>query len=198
MIRAEEIQEVLPGFYLWQAYSSQAKVELTSHALVCSDALFFIDPIRLTESALTQLETLPQRPRAILLTNGNHERDAAFYRDRYTIPVFADPEAAAEISIPTTPFPHHLNGLELRSLPGAGAGEVGLYHREKRLLILGDIIINLDSFAFAPLPNKYAANSKLMRRSLQLLTTLDVSIIAFAHGLPMMTHAAERLSGLSL
>ncbi len=198
MTRAEEIQEVLPGFYLWQAYSSQAKVELTSHALVCGDALFFIDPIRLTESALTQLETLPQRPRAILLTNGNHERDAAFYRDRYTIPVFADREAAVEISIPTSPFPNHLNGLELRSLPGAGAGEVGIYYREKKLLILGDIIINLDSFAFAPLPDKYAANSKLMRRSLQSLTTLDVSTIAFAHGLPIMTHAAERLSGLSL
>ena len=196
MTRAEEIQEVLPGFYLWQAYSPQAKVELTSHALVCGDALFLIDPIRLTESALTRLETLPQKPRAILLTNGNHERDAAFYRDRYNVPVFADPAAALELTISTMSFPTDLNGLELHSLPGAGTGEVGFYHRERKLLILGDIIINLDSFAFAPLPDKYATNPKEMRRSLQFLTTLDVRTLAFAHGLPITAQAAVRLASL--
>ena len=198
MIQAEEIATVSPGFYLWQAYCSKAKVELTSHALVCGDALYLIDPIRLTESALTQLETLPQKPRAILLTNGNHERDAAFYRDLYGVPIFADPRAAVEISLPTAPFPNALNGLELLSLSGAGAGEVGFYHREQGLLILGDILINLDSFAFAPLPDKYATSPKEMRRSLQLLTTLDVRTIAFAHGLPISSRAAERLASVCI
>ncbi len=194
MAGAAEIQEVLPDLHLWQAFSPQAKVDLTSHALACGDQLYLIDPIRLTKSGLIQLEALQQKVSAILLTNGNHERDAAFYRDRYDVPIFAQPEAAAEISIATQPFPNTLKGLEVLSLPGAGAGEVGLYHREKKLLILGDIVINLDSFAFAPLPDKYATDAREMRRSLQSLAVLDVSTICFAHGLPIVGNASQRLA----
>ncbi len=196
MAAAEEIQEILPGLHIWQAFSLQAKVDLTSHALACGDQLYLIDPIRLTKSGLIQLEALQKKISAIFLTNGNHERDAAFYRDRYDVPIFAQPEAAAEISIATQPFPNALNGLEVLSLPGAGPGEVGLYHREKKLLILGDIVINLDSFAFAPLPDKYATDAKEMRRSLQSLAALDVSTICFAHGLPVRGETSKRLASL--
>ncbi|MEO7933873.1 MAG: MBL fold metallo-hydrolase [Chthoniobacterales bacterium] len=196
MAAAEEIQEVQPGVHLWQAYSAQAKVEITSHAVGCGGMLYLVDPIRLTHSGLSQLEELPAKVSAILLTNGNHERDSAFYRDRYGVPVFAHPEAAAEISIGTEPFPDGLNGLEVLTLPGAGAGEVGFYFPQKKLLILGDIVINLDSFSFAPLPDKYATDAKQMRRSLQLLTTLDVSTICFAHGLPVRGETSKRLAAL--
>ena len=171
-------------------------MDLTSHALCCNNQLYLIDPIRLPAAGVSELDVLPEKVAAILLTNGNHERDAAFYRDRYKVPVFADPEAAKEFSIATEPFPSKLNELEVRSLSGAAPGEVCFYQPKRKLLILGDIVINLDSFSFALLPDKYATDVKEMRRSLQLLTALDIKTICFAHGLPIVSDAAERLAGL--
>ena len=196
MPTAEEIQEVLPGCYIWQAFCSQAKVLLTSHAIVSSNEFYLVDPIRLSKNGLEQLAEVKQQPTAVLLTNGNHERDAAFYRDYFSIPVFAHPEAAKEFSFATEGFPQQLGSLEIISLPGAGIGEIGIYDRDKKMLCLGDMIINLDSFPFAPLPNKYATNKKQMRKSIASLTALNVRTICFAHGLPVTMKAMEKIEAL--
>ncbi len=193
MPTALETQEVLPSFYTWQAFCSPAKVELTSHAIELAGKIYLIDPIRLGKSALTQFEG---KVAAILLTNGNHERDAAFYQKYFHAPVFASQEARAELSITTEDFPNDLGGLKIIPLPGAGPGEVAVYDPERLILCVGDIIINLDSLEFAPLPNKYATDRKRMRESLRSLTTLEVSVIGFAHGTPVTNRAKEKLVSL--
>lgn len=197
MAKAEEFQEVLPGFHTWQAFCLQCKVDLTSHALSIGEGLWWIDPIRLAPAALEELENSAPLPSGILLTNGNHERDAGFYQKRYQVPVYADPLAAAEFALPSEPFPVTLEGIEVLSLPGAGPGEVGFWVEEKKLLILGDIIINLSSLPFAPLPDKYATHPQEMRRSLQKLSALNPKLIAFAHGHPVR-NGQERLMTFQL
>jgi glyoxylase-like metal-dependent hydrolase (beta-lactamase superfamily II) len=193
---ASEIQLVLPGCYTWQAYCSSAKVELTSHLLNLGAVSYLVDPIRLDKTGLAELEEVAGNISAILLTNGNHERDAAFYRDRYTAPIYAHPEAAAEFSCTAEDFPDDWECLEIVLLPGAGLGEIGIYVPVTKLLVLGDIIINLDSFAFAPLPDKYATDPKLMRQSIRSLGECDIQTLCFAHGLPMTTQAKARLLAL--
>lgn len=195
---AAEIEQVLPGCYTWQAFSSRAKVELTSHALQSGDELFLVDPIRLTNAGLKQLEELDGRIAGVLLTNGNHERDAAFYRDRYGVPIYGDPAAKTELTVSIEDLPRYLGALEIIPLPGAGAGEVGIYALDKKILCLGDIIINLDSFAFAPLPDKYATNPRQMRESILKLAALDVNTICFAHGFPVASQAVNRIRTLAL
>jgi glyoxylase-like metal-dependent hydrolase (beta-lactamase superfamily II) len=194
---ADELQNVVPGCYLWQAYSPEAKVELTSHALVSGKDIFLVDPIGLTKKAFAELEAIPGNIAAVLLTNGNHERDAVALRDRYHVPIYAHPAAGSEFEFETVDISALSSELEIIPLRGAGPGEVGIYDRQKRLLILGDIVINLSSYDFAPLPAKYATDVKEMQRSLAALKTLDVSTICFAHGLPVTTRAAERLASLS-
>lgn len=193
MALANEFQEVLPGLFTWQAFCFQSKVDLTSHALLQNEQLWLIDPIELTSAALQEFESSTPPPAGILLTNGNHERDTKFYQQRYHIPVYADSSAAAEITHPTEPFPDLLTGIEVISLPGAGPGETGFWVAEKRLLILGDILINLGSFSFAPLPVKYATDFKAMQISLQQLTRFDAKWIVFAHGNPVC-NGKERLA----
>ena len=192
---AEEFQQVLPGCYVWQAFCCKSKVDLTSHAVVSDGKLYVIDPIRLRKTAWNELRLLTPQLFAIFLTNGNHERDSAIYQKEHGVPIYADSSAMSELSVQARPHTV-LNGVEVVSLSGAGPGEVGFHFPEKRLLVLGDILINLDSFPFALLPEKYATNPKQMRESVQRLKTLDVSTICFAHGLPIIAGASGRLAAL--
>lgn len=197
---AGEYQAINDHLLHWQAWSPQSKVDLSTTGILSAAGLVLVDPIRLTEEALVELTERHGPPVQILLTSGNHERDSAWYVERFGCPVLAHPDALPELTHPaegtlrenTEPF----CSCRVIELPGAAAGEVALYLEERHSLILGDIVINLESFGFNLLPDKYATNPKQMRQSLRQLLELKVRTIAFAHGTPITSKAGQRLAGL--
>jgi hypothetical protein len=54
-------------------------------------------------------------------------------------------------------------------------------------------LINFEPYGFVLLPAKYSSNFKLMRRSLSKLLDYSFERMLFAHGLPILSHARERL-----
>ncbi|MBV9488264.1 MAG: hypothetical protein JO069_00875, partial [Verrucomicrobia bacterium] len=77
-----------------------------------------------------------------------------------------------------------------------GPGELALYHARTRTLGFGDLVINLPSHAFSILPDKYCQNPRQARTSLQKLRDLPIEQITFAHGLPVVMGAGDRLRSL--
>jgi hypothetical protein len=63
-------------------------------------------------------------------------------------------------------------------------------------MVIGDALINFDPYGFALLPAKYCSNFKLMRRSLSKLLDYSFDQMFFAHGMPILAHARERLEFL--
>ena len=63
------------------------KTELCASAIVTGEGLLFVDPIPLAAEALAELTEIAP-PHAIVLTNGNHWRAAAEYRERFGVPVW--------------------------------------------------------------------------------------------------------------
>jgi len=63
-------------------------------------------------------------------------------------------------------------------------------------LIVGDALINFESYGFTFLPAKYCSNQKQMRRSLRKLLDYRAQRMLFAHGTPILSDASERLRGL--
>ena len=47
MPRAQEVDEVSPGIFVWQAYDSKVKADLFSTALETQAGTFLVDPIPL-------------------------------------------------------------------------------------------------------------------------------------------------------
>jgi glyoxylase-like metal-dependent hydrolase (beta-lactamase superfamily II) len=198
MNAAEDLQLVAPGLFVWQMYDETVKAELTSCAVSVGGALVLIDPIPLSPDAMDGLLGHGQ-PAVIVLTNGNHARAAEQYRDRFRIAVAASREAEEELGF--APDEYLADGdslagvLTVHALPGAGPGEIALHHDAGRLHV-GDALINFEPNGFSRLPDKYCTAPAKLRESLRKLLPLEFSLLTFAHGLPLVTRAHERLAQL--
>jgi hypothetical protein len=197
MARADEIQEVRPGLYYWQAYEPAVKVDLSCCALRTAQGLVFLDPIPLAKPALEELLSAGP-PLAIVLTSGNHGRAAAEFRRRLSIPIHAHADAVGELDFPVD----HLvadgdilvNEITVVRLSGGAPGEIALHSPQS--CHVGDALIHLPPLGFALLPDKYCQDAAELRRSVEKLLRIPFEVLTFAHGLPIVSHARQRLSQL--
>ena len=74
--RADEFQALSDTLYHWSVYEPSYKCEIGCAALKLPSGWVVIDPVPLAEPAWEELLAIAPL-RAILLTNGNHVRDAA-------------------------------------------------------------------------------------------------------------------------
>jgi glyoxylase-like metal-dependent hydrolase (beta-lactamase superfamily II) len=184
----------------WSALHKQWKVEFNSYAVVTPDGVALIDPIRLTDKALKQLESYGE-PIAILLTNENHERDSAWFRRRYKIQIYAHEKARPGMEI--TPDVLFLNreklpcGLRAIHIPGTTSGETAFYMRQAGgAVFIGDALVNENKKKLAFLPKQYADDPAQSRQSLAKLLELKFKILTVAHGAPILNDAKRQLQKL--
>ena len=79
-------------------------------------------------------------------------------------------------------------------IEGAAPGEIALYQSANGgTVIVGDTLINFDPYGFTLLPKKYCENQKRMRSSLGKLLNKPAARMLFAHGMPILSNATERL-----
>jgi glyoxylase-like metal-dependent hydrolase (beta-lactamase superfamily II) len=197
MPRADEFQQVTDGLYFWQAYDPAVKVDLSCCARRTPRGLVFIDPIPLARAALAELCEIAA-PAAILLTNGNHARAAEDLRTRFSIPILAHARAVAELGLAVdqeiADGETVLDEFIVTTLPGAAAGEIALF--AGGALHVGDALIHLAPHGFTLLPEKYCADAKEMRIALGKLLRFPFEVLTFAHGLPLVSQARQRLAQL--
>ncbi len=135
------------------------------------------------------------------MTNSNHHRVSAQFADQFSAPIFARCETFPD----KTPsrFSSVADGdkisdeLRVIGIGGAATGEVVLHYAPNGgTLIVGDALINFEPYGFAFLPGKYCSNQKQMRRSLRKLLDYKAERMLFAHGMPILSGAGERLRAL--
>ncbi len=197
MPRAAEFHQLRPDLFVWQAYEPAVKTDLTCCAVRTAQGVVFIDPIPLQKAAEAELLAIAP-PRAIILTSGNHARAAADFRKRFAIPIHAHAEAAAEFpfAVDQTIADGEtvLDEFTVIRIPGAAEGEIALHRGDT--VHLGDALIHQPPYGFALLPDKYCADPREMRRALGKLLRIPFELLTFAHGLPIVAHARQRLSQL--
>jgi len=188
-----EYSTVRPGLFHWQGYEPAVKCDCSSTAIVTPSGLIFIDPIPLADGALKDLVSESfSAPAAVVLTSGNHQRESLALTKRFGIPVFA-PDQAGDDIIADQRFRSGdpVAGMASIALPGFGPGETAFEH--EGVLIFGDALINLEPEGLRLLPEKYREDKKQSLRSLAVLGKLKPQALLFAHGNPIMEHAAARL-----
>lgn len=197
MSRADEFHQLRADLFVWQAYEPAVKTDLTCCACRTAQGLVFIDPIPLQKDAEAELLAIAP-PRAIILTSGNHDRAAADYRKRFSIPIYAHADAVAEFSFPldhtVADGETVLDEFTVIRIPGAAAGEIALHRGDA--VHIGDALIHLAPYGFALLPDKYCDDPKEMRIALGKLLRIPFEVLTFAHGLPIVARARQRLSQL--
>jgi glyoxylase-like metal-dependent hydrolase (beta-lactamase superfamily II) len=200
MITALEFDPIQTGLSIWHGYDSAVKADLFSTAISTKDGIFLVDPIQLEKAALAQL--LRKDPLAgIILTNNNHLRATDNYLRRFPVPFFAHRDSgstAPPIHFNETTDEMMIGGeLEVTAIDGAAPGEIALYHAaDGGTLIIGDALINFEPYGFTFLPEKYCQDARQMRDSLQKLLPFKTERILFAHGMPILSGASDRLRQL--
>jgi len=194
---ADEYQQITSFLFHWQAYEPSVKADLSCCALFIPDGLVFVDPIPLEKGALCELVELAV-PRAVVLTNGNHERAAASFKKQFGIPVYAHTQAEGEVTADHWIEEGELfDSVNVISLPGFGLGEIALHvNQGAGALLMGDALINFGEYPFMPLPDKYCTDPKQGRQSLRKLLSCDFELMTFSHGTPIISGAKARLEKL--
>jgi glyoxylase-like metal-dependent hydrolase (beta-lactamase superfamily II) len=197
--QAAEFQMLGEGVCHWSVYEASVKCEIGCTALKGGSGWVVIDPVPLSQASWAEL--LAEAPlRAILLTNGNHVRDAANLRKRHQVPVVTAPDTRRDISElrpEVTLLPGELlYGIQAIPIPGATPGETAFFS-DAGVMVVGDAVINTSTErGLEFLPDKYCTDTRQNRVSLRRLLDYDVRILTLAHGAPVVDRARAKLSAL--
>ncbi len=193
---ATDFQTVTPALFSWHAYEPAVKCELSSCALDTEEGLILVDPIELADASFAEM-IHGRKPRAIVITNGNHTRDAEKFRALLGVKIFASTGAEGpEITPDGTLADGQLAFGQMRilSLPGAGPGEIALVGNG--IACIGDALIHLPPHGLRILPDQYCADPAQLRRSLRKLLSCDFQVMTFAHGAPLTDSPRTKLQQL--
>lgn len=196
-----EVHRLVQGAFYWETFSEEIKTDLSCAGWRDTEEAVLIDPVPLTMNALDWVVARADRV-AVLLTNGNHERGAAWFHQRFHLPVWAHKDAAPELKkIKVQTFADGdtlMAGVRAIHIPGAAAGETAFYtEKHGGIVFMGDALVNMESLGgLSFLPDKYCKDPAQSRQSLQKLLALEFEMMTFAHGKPIVKGAKEQVAKL--
>jgi Metallo-beta-lactamase superfamily len=200
MARAQEVDQVSPGIFVWQTYDTKVKADLFSTALETWAGTFVVDPIPLSSCSLPSLWG-HRKAAGIFVTNANHARAAAEFAQTLSIPIYVHDELCGNSDFLQATGVQDgevfSEGLTAVAIPGGPAGETALHYDDNGgTMVLGDALINFEPHGFGLLPAKYCLDPNLMRRSLRKLLDYVFDRVFFAHGTPILSNAHTRVEQL--
>lgn len=188
-----DYHQITSDLFIWHGYNPECKTDCSSTAVRTPEGFVLIDPVRLEEQAIERMVG-DDRVGAVLLTNGNHLRGSLYEKERLDIPIYAPDGAQQDVPADHVIMDGEVLFETLRAiaLPGAGPGETAYLAPD--VLVLGDALTNLNGLQI--LPDKYCGDLPLLLGSLRILRSLDFHIVCFAHGLPIVGNAKQRVAEL--
>lgn len=185
-----------PEIATWWSYKTSVKCRCYSQACVHQNNLTLIDPFypELKQDWTTILAM--GRPTLIILTNGNHEREAVNIGKELGLPIACGEGAIHELTIhPDIILAGQMQIHGIRPIPveGAGPGELALFCQSQQTLFIGDALINLAETGLACLPDKYASDPQRLRESIRTLCDFSFRRACFAHGDPLDSNARSAI-----
>lgn len=200
MQRTQEVDQVSPGIFVWQAYDSKIRADLFSTALETPAGLYVVDPIPLGPDGLLSLRAYA-KPAGIFVTNGNHARAATEFAKTFSVSTHLHDTLRGSSDFPQAAWVQDgemfSQGLTAVAINGGPAGEMALHcEGNGGTMVLGDALINFEPHGFGLLPGKYCLDPKLMHRSLRKLLDYSFERILFAHGTPILCNARARVEQL--
>ncbi len=176
------------------------KADLYATALRVDENVILIDPFATDAASLAEI-TAGNRVVGVIVTNANHARASIEFAGKFSAPIYAHRETCPTLSLPGVTEVDDgatiAKQLGVVSIEGAPAGEIALHSTlDGGAVIIGDALINFGEHGFTFLPAKYCENAKVMRKSLRKLLDFHFERLFFAHGIPIVTGARQRLERL--
>jgi hypothetical protein len=188
------MKPILPHISEWSWFSEEKQLNFNGHVLAVGEHRILVDPPPMSDGDMTALRQ-EGSPDYIILTNRDHARDAAHFRQVFTCQVMA-PELDAKDM--TLPIDKTFKDGEL--LPGGvwviqlshqkSPGESALFLQQGNgVLIVGDGVIGSPSGSLRLLPPEKYASISQAREGLRRLLKYDFESILVGDGTSILTGA---------
>ncbi|MGH6627319.1 MAG: MBL fold metallo-hydrolase [Burkholderiaceae bacterium] len=194
------MKEIVSNIFTWSWFSEPHGYDFNGYYVRHPGGNLCIDPV---QPGQDDLEELARNGVArILLTNRNHSRAVNQVRLRTGAKAFIHPadaghargqgaEIDGELQVDEIIGPFLVTGVA-----GKSPGEVALYWRERRLLIVGDAVIGNPPGQCGLLREKVMDDPPRLRESLRRLLELDFDTLLTGDGVPILQGARDRLREL--
>ena len=136
---------IFEDLYSWSVFSPERQVDFNGHLWVRPDGNILIDPVAMSDADREHLKALGG-VKSIVLTNADHEREAAALQEQTGAAVIVHAADADALSIrPTRTLQDRetiVPGLHAIHLShGKSPGEIALYFPEKGAVLFGDLVV---------------------------------------------------------
>jgi glyoxylase-like metal-dependent hydrolase (beta-lactamase superfamily II) len=194
------MEEIVPDVFTWRWYSEPHGYDFNGHLLRHSDGNICIDPVQPSDSLVDELMRMGAS--RIVITNRNHSRAANLVRDRLgarTAIHFENADHARRQGTDihdTLRAGERIGPLDIIAAAGKSPGEVALLWRERRILIVGDVVIGHPPGRCSLLPEKVIDDPLCLRHSVRALLDLEFETLLVGDGVSILSGAKDRLRDL--
>ena len=134
----------------------------------------------------------------VWITNRNHSRAAATFRERYGATVYvhqADADKLEAGADATVRGDEHLPGeIEIIHVPGKSPGEIAFHLPRSNALIVGDVVIGVPAGELSTYPEKVIDDMAELHRSAAKLLDYDFDALLLCDGESILAHAKDKLA----
>jgi glyoxylase-like metal-dependent hydrolase (beta-lactamase superfamily II) len=194
------VHEIVSGIYTWPWFSQRHGYNFNGYLVCHTDGNVCIDPVEPDAATLEEIGRIGVA--SIVITNRNHVRAANVVRGRTGARAAIHPDDAAyargqgadldgDLRVGGTVGPFVVVGV-----PGKSPGEVALQWPERRLLMVGDVLIGNPPGQCSLLPDKVMDDPVQLRNSVRRLLNLDFDSLLVGDGASILDGAKERLRDL--
>lgn len=195
------LRQVIPGIRSWPWFAERFGYDFNGWLVEHPDGNLVIDPVLMTDEVLLALEQAGVA--RILITNRNHYRDAARLRGATSARVAVHPADAAFVRdkgviVDDALEPGGTVGpFGIVGVPGKSPGEVALYWRERRIVLVGDACVGPKPGQLGLLPQAVTDDPQALRASLgRLADTVDFDVLLLGDGHSILEGGRAKLRAL--
>jgi glyoxylase-like metal-dependent hydrolase (beta-lactamase superfamily II) len=190
------VNEIVPGIQTWSVFSNSKGFDFNGYAIQTGEGTVLVDPPEPDAADWALLDVLAPYE-GVYVTNRNHSRAAATFRDRYGVRVRShegDAERAeVDVDDPLRGGETVAGEVEVVHVPGKSPGEIALYVPARRALIVGDLVIGVPAGELSTYPDEVIKDKGALLRSAGRLVELDFDALLLCDGKPFASGGREAL-----
>jgi glyoxylase-like metal-dependent hydrolase (beta-lactamase superfamily II) len=190
------VKEIVRDVQTWSVFSDQKGYAFNGYAVSTEEGTVLVDPPDPGEDGWLTVDLL--EPFAgVWLTNRNHSRAAAAFRERYGLTIWvheadadrleagADQTLAGRMTI--------AGDVEVVPVPGKSPGEIAFHLPRSGALIVGDLVIGVPAGGLSTYPDEVVDDKAELQRSAARLLGYDFDALLLCDGQPLSSGGKDKL-----
>ena len=198
-----ELTAVTANVWRWSVWNEPRSMWFNGHLLLVGNSAVLVDPVAMSESVVAALRAASPTVMTWLcvLTNRDHVRAVEQARTEFTARVLVPKADATAMQLASDRQLEDedviANAIDVVAVAGGKSpGELALYWRAKKLLVLGDAAVGKPAGGLSMLPDDKFADITAARAGVAALAELGANVILVGDGDDILDGGAAALGAL--